>query len=71
MSFQRTMDKAIKTIDYTSPIVKEAAKYLHVDPDDLEEESTSRGVVQIGNKKTGAIVAKYTLRTGKLVLTGR
>lgn len=67
----KTIDKAIKAIDSSLRYINEAAKYLHVNPDDLVEEEIIRNVAQIANKKTGAIVAKYNLRTGKLTLTGR
>ena len=68
----KIIDAAIRACDEKHYLreVKIAAEALHISPEDLEDRGMERGITAIGSKKTGAIVAKYNQRTGKLILTG-
>lgn len=48
--------------------VKEAAKILGISENDLEDRGYEKGYELVGHKKTGAILAKKNIRSGKMIV---
>ena len=60
--------KAKDTKDAILGHVKEVAKILGISENDLEDRGYEKGYELVGHKKTGAILAKKNIRSGKMIV---
>ena len=58
----------MKTRDAIFGHIKEAAKALGINENDLEDRGYEKGYELVGHKKTGAILAKKNIRNGKMIV---